>query len=31
MSFKRNLALQNIPLSKHPLKTQPQTENKDVT
>ena len=31
MPFKRNLALQNIPLPKQPFKTQPQIENEDVT
>ena len=31
MPFKRNLALQNIPFSKQPFKTQPQIENEDVT
>ena len=31
MPFKRNLALQNIPLSKQPFKTQPQIGNEDVT
>ena len=31
MPFKRDLALQNRPLSKHPFKTQPQIENEDVT
>ena len=31
MPFKRDLALQNIPLSKQPLKTQLQIENEDVT
>ena len=31
MSFKRDLALQNIPLSKQLFKTQPQIENEDVT
>jgi hypothetical protein len=31
MPFKRNLALQNIPLSKQPFKTQLQIENEDVT
>jgi hypothetical protein len=31
MPFKRDLALQNIPLSKQPFKTQPQIENQDVT
>ena len=31
MPFKRDLALQNIPLSKQPFKTQPQIENEDVT
>ena len=29
--FKRDLALQNIPLSQQPFKTQPQIENEDVT
>jgi hypothetical protein len=29
--FKCNLALQNIPLSKQPFKTQPQIENEDAT
>ena len=31
MPFKRDLALQNIPLSKQPFKTQPQIENEDIT
>ena len=31
MPFKHDLALPNIPLSKQPLKTQPQIENGDVT
>ena len=31
MPFQRDLALQNIPLSKQPFKTQPQIENEDVT
>jgi hypothetical protein len=31
MSFKCDLALQNIPLSKQPFRMQPQTENEDVT
>ena len=31
MPFKRDLVLQNIPLSKQSFKTQPQTENEDVT
>ena len=31
MPFKRDLALQGIPLSEHPSKTQPQIENEDVT
>ena len=31
MPFKRDLALQNIPLSKQPFKMQPQIENEDVT
>ena len=31
MPFKCNLALQNIPLSKQPFKTQPQIENEDIT
>ena len=31
MPFKPDLALQNIPLSKQPFKTQPQIENEDVT
>ena len=31
MPFKRDLALQNIPLSTQPFKTQPQIENEDVT
>jgi hypothetical protein len=31
MPFKRDVALQNIPLSKQPSKTQPQIENEDVT
>jgi hypothetical protein len=31
MPFKRDLALQNIPLSKQPFKTQPQIEIEDVT
>ena len=30
MPFKRDLALQNIPLSKQPFITQPQIENEDV-
>jgi hypothetical protein len=30
MPFKRYLALQNIPLSKQPFKTQPQIENEDI-
>ena len=30
MPFKCDLALQNIPLSKQPFKTQPQIENDDV-
>ena len=30
MPFKRDLAFQNIPLSKQPFKTQPQIENEDV-
>ena len=30
MPFKRNLALQNTPLSKQPSKTQPHIENEDV-
>ena len=29
--FKRTLALQTIPLSNRPLKTQPQIINEDVT
>ena len=31
MPFKRDLALQNIPLLTQPFKTQPQIENEDVT
>ena len=31
MPFKCDLALQSIPLSKQPFKTQPQIENKDTT
>ena len=31
MPFKCGLALQNIPLSKQPFKTQPQIENEDIT
>ena len=31
MPFKCDLALQNIPLSKHPFKPQPQIENEDIT
>jgi hypothetical protein len=31
MSFKRDVALQNIPLSKEPFKMQPQLENEDVS
>ena len=31
MPFKRDLALQNIPLSKQPFKMQHQIENEDVT
>ena len=31
MPFKRDLALQNIPLSKQPFKMQPQVENEDIT
>ena len=31
MPFKRDLALQNIPLSKQPFQTQPQIGNEDVT
>jgi hypothetical protein len=31
MPFKRDLALQNIPLSNQPFKTQPEIENEDVT
>ena len=31
MPFKRNLALQNIRLSKQPFKTQPQIEFEDIT
>ena len=31
MPFKRDLACQNIPLSKQPFKMQPQIENEDVT
>ena len=31
MLFKCDLALQNIPLSKQPYKTQPEIENEDVT
>ena len=30
MPFKRDVALQNKPLSKQPFKTQPQIENEDV-
>ena len=30
MLFKRDLTLQNTPLSKQPFKTQPQIENEDV-
>ena len=30
MPFKRDLALQYIPLSKQPFKTQPQIENEDI-
>ena len=29
MPFKRDLALQNTPLSKQPFKTQPQIKNED--
>ena len=31
MPLTPNLALQNIPLSKQPLTTQPQIENQDIT
>ena len=31
MPFKRDMVLQNIPLSKHPFRTQSQIENEDVT
>jgi hypothetical protein len=31
MPFKHDLALQNMPLSKQPFKSQPQIENEDVT
>ena len=31
MAFKRDLALQNVPLSKQPFKLQSQIENEDVT
>ena len=31
MPFKRDLGLQNIPLSKQPFKTQPQIEIEDIT
>ena len=31
MPFKRDLTLQNTPLSKQPFKTQPQIEIEDVT
>ena len=31
MPFKRDSALQNIPLSKQPFKTQPHIENEDIT
>ena len=31
MPFKRDVALQNIPLSKQPFKTQPRIENRDIT
>ena len=31
MPFKRDLALQNIPLSKQAFKMQPHIENEDVT
>ena len=31
MPFKRGLALQHIPLSKDPFKTQPRIENEDIT
>ena len=31
MHFKHDLALQNMPLSKQPFKTQLQIENEDVT
>ena len=31
MPFKRDLGLQNIPLSKQPFKMQPQIENEDIT
>ena len=30
MPFKRDLGLQNTPLSKQPFKTQPQIENEDI-
>ena len=31
MPFKRDLALQNVPLSKQPFKTRPQIEDEDIT
>ena len=31
MPFKRDLGLQNIPLSKQPFQMQPQIENEDIT
>jgi hypothetical protein len=31
MPFKLDLALQNIPLSKQPFKTEPQIEKEDIT
>ena len=31
ITFKRDLALQNKPLSKQPFKTQPQIKNEDAT
>ena len=31
MPFKRDMALQSLPLSKQPFKTQPPIENEDVT
>ena len=30
-ALQMRLALQNIPLSKQPFQTQPQTENEDIT